>query len=140
MIIRKRQNEKISLKNAGYLFTSAISITVIVHFLVILKVIPFEMINGGRTLTYNDSVTTSVASIIILILLTIFVLISSSIIKVSQSNTTKIIVKIGSWILVVYFALMCVMQFLGTSFEVFFMSIICIISFLSILRIALEKR
>lgn len=131
---------KIRIKEAGFIFLGMMIVTIIVHLLVIMKVVPFEWVNGGRSLSYNSAMTTSISSIVILLVISAITLVSSTIIKVNLPKASKMIIKVSSWILVGYFAFTCILQFLGTNFELFFMSIVCIISFLSLLRIALEKR
>jgi hypothetical protein len=130
---------KIKVKTAGIIFLSMMALTIIVHLLVIIKILPYEWVNGGRTLSYNDAFNTAFVSIIILLIISLFIFISSTIVQVKLSKVLKIIMKIISWILVLYFGFSFVLQFLGTKFEIFFMSIVCFISLLSAVRIAIEK-
>lgn len=132
--------KKINVKTAGIVFISMMAVTIIVHLLVIIKMLPYEWVNGGRTLSYNEAFTTAVASIVILLIISLFTLVSSTILQVKLNRIPKLIVSIVSWILVLYYIFTCALQFLGTNFEIYFMSIVCIISLLSAFRIAIEKR
>jgi hypothetical protein len=130
---------KLKVKTAGLIFLSMMAVTIMVHILVIFKILPYELVNGGRTLSYNDALNTAVASIVILVVIGLFTLVSSTLVQIKLSKVFRIVMRIISWILVLYFGFSCVMQFLGTNFEMYFMSIVCLVSLLSALRIAIEK-
>jgi hypothetical protein len=132
--------KKIEAKTAGIIFLLMMAVTIIVHLLVIIKIIPYEWVNGGKINSYDETFSIAVLSIIILIIISLFTLISSTILNVKLSRIPKIILKIISWILVVYFAFIIILQFIGTNFEIFFMSIVCLVSFLCSVRIAINKR
>ncbi|AHF08422.1 hypothetical protein DESME_02330 [Desulfitobacterium metallireducens DSM 15288] len=64
---RKHHDKKMNLKIAGIISVMVALITIAIHTLVILKIMPFSWINGGRSETFEIAKQTSTISIIILI-------------------------------------------------------------------------
>ncbi len=119
--------KEVKIKRVGIIFSSLIILTIIVHLLVLIKVLPYEWVNGGRSLSYQEASITSATSIFVLIVIGLISLIASGNINVKLSRMSVLAVQVASWIFVVYFALTCIMQFLGTPFEKYFMSIVCLL-------------
>jgi hypothetical protein len=129
--------KRISLKTAGIISVVIALITIAIHTLVILKVMSFAWINGGRSETFEIAKQTSTISIMILIVIIFISLWACEIIHFTRFK------KLLSAILWIYFAYACIgiiLQFLGTPFERFFTSILCIINAIAAFRLAIEKR
>lgn len=130
--------QSINIKIAGYLAIFMVVITMISHALVILKVIPYTWINGGRSTSYEDQKKQSMVGMIVLIITIPFLLISSSIITINMNNIWCIIISAVLWILVLMLIISIIMQFLGTNFERYVMSIVAFTLLVCVLRIALQ--
>ena len=127
---------KINLKSAAYINITIISAVIIVHILILFQIIPFNWVSGGRLSTYELQRQVSILGIIIL-LFTIPINLWAS--KVILKNRLIILLKILLYILFVYFVISFFMQILGTLFEKIGMSILCLISSIMYLRLAIEK-
>jgi hypothetical protein len=114
----------------GYIFYLLV---IIVHILIIRKVIPYHLVNGGRSKSYTEQASISKMSIVISFLGILFL--SISLIKPSISLT--LIYSIIGFLLTLYWILGFVMQLLGTKFERYLMSIIVLLGILSHLSLAL---
>jgi len=55
----------ISRKNAGILAMVGLVCTIVIHIFVMLEVIPYQWINGGRSESLSDARVTSAMSIVI---------------------------------------------------------------------------
>jgi hypothetical protein len=126
---------KLSLKTAGYVNIIAIIITVITHLLIIFQVIPFTYLNGGRSLTIAGARQTSIISIFILALMIVV-----NIWALKRLKKYIPLLKIMLWVLFAYSIFGTVQQLLGTTFEKFCMSILCMINVIMYFRLAIEKR
>ncbi len=131
---------KTSLKSAGIIAVSMNSIAILVHILVILQVIPFTWISGGKVDSLVVAQQTSIVSSIILAVTILFHLVASGIIPLKFNKFFNILISIGLWINVLFFSLSFVLQLLGTIFEKTCMSVVVFILVLSIIRLAIEKR
>jgi hypothetical protein len=114
----------------GYIFYLLV---IIVHILIIRKIIPYHLVNGGRSKSYTEQASISKMSIVISFLGILFL--SISLIKPSISQT--LIYSIIGFLLTLYWILGFVMQLLGTKFERYLMSIIVLLGILSHLSLAL---
>ena len=129
--------KKINLKTAGIISVVIAMITITIHTLVILKVMPFTWINGGRSGTFEIAKQTSTISIIILIAGIFISLWACGIIR--YLKFTRVLTAI-LWISFAYNCIGIILQFLGTPFENLFTSILCIINAIVTYRLAIEKR
>lgn len=123
-------------KVAAYLNIAVIMIGIIVHLLVIFQLLPFSWINGGRSETLASAQQTSIISIVILIAM---ILINLWACKLFTIEKPKMILKVLLWILLVYSLFGVLQQLLGTPFEMFCMSILCIINVVMYFRLVSEK-
>ena len=113
-------------------------ITILIHLGVIIKVIPYTWINGGRSESYEFAVKTSISGILLIIVLTTIILIASDIIKIELNDVALKILNLLIWLIVVLSSLSLTLQFLGTPFEILFVSIIALVLLIMSLRIALK--
>lgn len=129
--------KRINLKTAGIVSVVIALITIMIHTLVLLKVMPFIWINGGRSATFEIAKQTSMISIIIL-LVSIFISLWAC--GIIHFKKFKKLLSAILWISFAYACIGTVLQFLGTPFERFFTSILCIINVVVTFRLAIEKR
>ena len=132
--------KKIGLKQAGLIFITMSITTIIVHLLVILNLMPYTWINGGRSASYEIARQTSINSIPYFVIQIALVLFVSGIIPVRWNSVVKKIISILLWIMVVYTCMGLIMQLFGTPFEKIVMSLVCAISIIAGIRLAIEKR
>ena len=129
--------KKINLKTAAYINIAIILLVIFCHLLIVFQIIPFSWVNGGRSLTFESQKQSSLISISILFLM---IPINVGAMKYFLNKFLNIILKILLYGLFIYFALSLIMQLFGTLFEKTVMSILCLISALMYLRLAIEKR
>jgi hypothetical protein len=106
---------------------------ILIHVFVITKVIPFNLINGGRSKSYEVQAKQSIMSIVILGLGIIYVLIGLIIPEFRRS----IFFMILSLVLALFWLLGTIMQLLGTKFERYYISWINALGVLSHIQLAL---
>lgn len=99
----------------GYLFYI---IVLIIHILIIAKIIPFNWINGGRSASYNDQLKISTVNIGITFIGFIYVYANQKFQNIQNNPFFRFL----KWALVPFWSFSLVLQFLGTSFEMFVMS------------------
>ena len=128
---------KIDLKVAAYLNVVAIMIAIIVHLLVIFQIMPFSWINGGRSETLAIAQRISIISIVVLTVMILINLWACALLPVEKYVK---ILKIVLWILFAYSIFGVLQQLLGTPFERFCMSTLCIINVVMYFRLVIEKR
>jgi hypothetical protein len=128
--------KNINLKLAAYINIVIALAVIILHIFIILQIIPFNWVSGGRLPTYEMQRQVSIISIIIL-LITIPINLWAS--KIILKNKLIVLLKIMLYILFAYFSISIFMQILGTLFEKIGMSILCIISSIMYFRLAIEK-
>ena len=104
-----------SIFKLGYLFYAIVLFT---HILIIAKVIPYNWINGGRSPSYNAQLQISMVNIGITFIGFFYVFANEKFQKL-QSNPLFRFLK---WALVPFWSFSLILQFLGTSFEMFVMS------------------
>lgn len=124
----------IDITLAGYLSVAMLSLVILGHALVILKVIPYTWINGGRSVSYEAQKKQSIIGIIALLANIAFFLVASNIISVDMGSMGNKIIDIILWILAILFMISTVMQLLGTKFERYVMSVIVLILLVCIFR------
>ncbi len=128
---------KINKRTAGIGIALTNSFIIVIELFVILKIMPFNIIGGGRAANYEAACITAIISIIILLIETMIVLVASEIIR---SNRFKRAIQVFLW---VYFASLC-LNILGnllgvTIFEKVVMTLACLINILFVLRLVLGK-
>jgi hypothetical protein len=128
------------LKKTGIVNVSAGLINIIVHVLVILKILPYQWVNGGRTESYEMACQISVASIVVMIVCILITMIASKIIPLKLNRFGGIALSVLLIAMLPLSLLGVVQQFLGTLFEKCVMSAVAAIGFCSAARIAIEKR
>jgi hypothetical protein len=106
---------------------------ILVHVFVISKVLPYHLINGGRSASYEVQVKQSIMSIVILGLGIVYVSIGFLIPQFKRS----IVFMILSFILALFWLLGTVMQLLGTKFERYYISWINLVGVISHVLLAL---
>lgn len=116
----------------GYLFYT---IVLLIHILIIAKVIPFDWINGGRSKSYDAQLQISISNLGIVFIGFLFVFANQKFQKLRISKIFRII----KWALVPFWGFSLVLQFLGTSFEIFIMSPIILLGIYVHFRLALLK-
>ncbi len=132
--------KKIGLKQAGLIYISMSIITIIVHLLVIFQIMPYTWTNGGRSATYEIARQTSINSIPYFVIGFPIILMACGIIPVKWNSITKKVLSLWLWIGVALASLGFIMQLLGTPFEKGIMSLVCAISVITGIRLAIEKR
>jgi hypothetical protein len=125
-------------KIAGMMFIIFNIITIIIETLIIFKILPYNIIGGGRLENYNSALRMAIISIIILGLEIIFIIVVQ---KYNRNAKTNLFIKIVLWII---FAILCV-NIIGnvlsnTLFEKIFMGIICLLQMLNIMRIIIDNK
>jgi len=136
-ILGETMIKKINLRTAGLISVVISLITIAIHTLVIFKVMPFTWINGGRSETFEIAKQTSTISIIILI---VGIFISFWACGIIHFKKFKKLLTAILWISFAYACIGIILQLIGTPFERFFTSILCIINAIATFRLAIEKR
>jgi hypothetical protein len=131
--------KRITLKQAGLIYISMNIVTIIVHLSVIFGLMPYTWINGGRSATYEIARQTSINSIPYFVIGLPIILIACEIIRVRWNSIVKKTFFILLWIVVAYTCLGLIMQLLGTPFEKSVMSVVCAVSIIMGIRLAIEK-
>ena len=131
---------KFDLKKAGYVSVSIGVINIIVHILVIIGVLPYLWVNGGRSESFSAAQSTSFSSIVITVISILITLIASQIIPVRLNRFWGIAISAFLIVTLPLSFIGIVSQFLGTLFEKCAMSIVTILGFCADTRIAFEKR
>jgi hypothetical protein len=129
--------QKIPFKVAISLFLILLSLVLIFHFLVILKIIPYNIVWAGKI--ENDAQMNLFESISILIN---FILLTAILVKgnILRLKINRIIIQVILYIFVVIFALNTVGNlFAKMSLETYIFAPLTFISAFLCLRIALEK-
>lgn len=131
---------KINLKKAGICSCLAGFINIVVHLLVIIQIIPYTWVNGGRTESLFAARELSTSSIILTLINILIALVASQIIPIKFNKFLGIALSIFLIITLPFSFVGIIQQFLGTMFEKNVMSVVTIIGFCSDTRIAIEKR
>lgn len=127
--------KNIDIKVAGYLAFTMLALIIMVHGLVILKILPYTWINGGRSISYELQRKQSIVGIIVLIITMLLLLVESNIIAIGIPGILFNVINVVLWITVVSLAVSVVMQLFGTTFEKYVMSIIAFILLVCVIRI-----
>lgn len=131
---------KFNLRKAGYCSITVGVINVILHILVIVSVLPYTWVNGGRTESFSQAQSISANSIIMTIINILIAALASQIIPVKFNRFWGIAISVFLIVTLPFGVIGIAEQFLGTIFEKCFTSILTIVGFCSDVRIAFEKR
>ena len=112
------------------------SLTILIHFLIISKSIPFTWVNGGRSESFAEQLPISIINTVISIIGVVFTLIVGRIKQYKYKPGITVI----CWFFVVLWSFGFVQQLFGTPFEKFVCSLVLLIGVISNLRMAIEKR
>ena len=120
-------------RTAGIIFIILNIIVIFIETLIILKLLPYNIIGGGRLENYLYIYVTTFTSIIILLIEILFIVIVQ---KYNNKRKTNIFIKITLWIIFSYLCINLIGNILSkTLFEKFFMGIICVIQLINIIII-----
>ncbi len=117
----------------GYVYYA---IALLTHVLILLRVIPYTWVNGGRSVSYEAQTQLSYVSMIIAAIGMIYIFLTDRI----KPMRYHIVFRIFTWIVTAYWTLGFFMQLLGTPFERFVMSIVLLLGVWVHARIALVKK
>lgn len=131
---------KFDLKKAGIVNVSAGLLNILVHIFVILNILPYQWVNGGRTESLEAACQISVNSIIACVVGILITLIASRIIPIKLNRYLGIALTVVLVVLLPLSFIGVVQQLLGTLFEKCVMSIVAAVGFCTAVRIAFEKR
>ena len=131
---------KFDLKKAGIVNVSAGLLNILVHIFVILNILPYQWVNGGRTESLEAACQISVNSIIACVVCILITLIASSIIPIKLNRYVGIALTVVLVVLLPLSFIGVIQQLLGTLFEKCVMSIVAAVGFCTAVRIAFEKR
>jgi len=125
-------------RTAGIIFIILNIIVIFIETLIILKLLPYNIIGGGRLENYLYIYVTTFTSIIILLIEILFIVIVQ---KYNNKRKTNIFIKITLWIIFSYLCINLVGNILSkTLFEKVFMGIICIVQIVNIIIIINENK
>jgi hypothetical protein len=125
-------------KLAGIIFITLNIIIIIIQTLIILRILPYNIIGGGRLENYNLTFSIAKISIIILVVEIIFIII---VLKYIRNKKRNILIKIGLWILFSLLFINLIGNILSkTLFEKIFMGIICVIQIINITIMMSENK
>lgn len=112
------------------------SLTILIHFLIISKSIPFTWVNGGRSESFAEQLPISVINIVISIIGAVFTLNVGRIKLYKYKRGITVI----CWVFVVLWSFGFIQQLFGTPFEKMVCSLVLLIGVISNLRMAIEKK
>ncbi len=129
--------KKIGLKTAATASVIIAVVTILIHLLVILQIIPYTWINGGRSASFEAASQASWVSIIILVIFIFIYLWAGRIIPITRFKRLFTVIL---WLMFAYACLGIIMQFLGTPFEKAVTGVLCILNAIATFRLAIKKR
>ena len=127
---------KISIETViklGYLYYAIVIVT---HVLILLRVIPYQWVNGGRSVSYEAQTQLSFVSMAIGVVGLLYSFFTQRI-KPLRYN---IVFRIFTILVTLYWGLGFFMQLLGTPFERFMLSLVVLFGVWIHARIALVKK
>ncbi|MEC1525896.1 hypothetical protein P9D43_28260 [Neobacillus niacini] len=124
------------MKTAVFMGIIFYSLTILIHFLIISKSIPFTWVNGGRSESFAEQLSISVINIVISIIGVVFTLIVGRIKLYKYKRGIAVI----CWFFVVLWSFGFIQQLFGTPFEKMVCSLVLLIGVISNLRMAIEKK
>lgn len=123
------------MKTAVFMGIIFYSLTILIHFLIISKSIPFTWVNGGRSESFAEQLPITVINIVISIIGVVFTLIVGRIKLYKYKRGITVI----CWFFVVLWSFGFIQQLFGTPFEKMVCSLVLLIGVISNLRMAIEK-
>ncbi|CRK84521.1 hypothetical protein [Neobacillus massiliamazoniensis] len=123
------------MKTAVFMGIIFYSLTILIHFLIISKSIPFTWVNGGRSESFAEQLPISVINIVISIIGVVFTLIVGRIKLYKYKRGITVI----CWFIVVLWSFGFIQQLFGTPFEKMVCSLVLLLGVISNLRMAIEK-
>ena len=123
------------MRTAVFLGIIFYSLTILIHFLIISKIIPFTWVNGGRSESFAEQLPISVINIVISIIGVVFTLIVGRMKLYKYKRGITVI----CWFFVVLWSFGFIQQLFGTPFEKMVVSLVLLIGVISNLRMAIEK-
>ncbi|MEH7226675.1 hypothetical protein V7112_22995 [Bacillus sp. JJ1566] len=123
------------MKTAVFMGIIFYTLTILIHFLIISKSIPFTWVNGGRSESFAEQLPISVINIVISIIGVVFTLIVG---RIKLFKYKRGITGI-CWFFVVLWSFGFIQQLFGTPFEKM-VSLVLLIGVISNLRMAIEKK
>lgn len=124
------------MKTAVFMGIIFYSFTLLIHFLIISKSIPFTWVNGGRSESFAEQLPITVINIVISIIGVVFTLIVGGI----KLYKYKRVITVICWFFVVLWSVGFIQQLFGTPFEKMVCSLVLLIGVISNLRMAIEKK
>lgn len=124
------------MKTAVFMGIIFYSLTILIHFLIISKSIPFTWVNGGRSESFAEQLPISVINMVISIIGVVFTLIVGRIKLYKYKREITVI----CWFFVVLWSFGFIQQLFGTPFEKMVCSLVLLIGVISNLRMAIEKK
>jgi hypothetical protein len=124
------------MKTAVFMGIIFYSMTILIHFLIISKSIPFTWVNGGRSESFAEQLPISVINIVISIIGVVFTLIVGRTERFKYKRGITVI----CWFFVVLWSFGFIQQLFGTPFEKMVCSLVLLIGVISNLRMAIEKK
>ncbi|MFE1244220.1 hypothetical protein ACFW35_08835 [Fictibacillus sp. NPDC058756] len=124
------------MKTAVFMGIIFYSLTILIHFLIISKSIPFIWVNGGRSESFAEQLPISVVNIVISIIGVVFTLIVGRIKLYKYKRGITVI----CWFFVILWSFGFIQQLFGTPFEKMVCSLVLLIGVISNLRMAIEKK
>ena len=124
------------MKTAVFMGIIFYSLTISIHTLIIIGIIPFSWVNGGRSESFATQLPISIINIIISIIGGVFTLIFGRNILYTYKRGITII----CWLFVVLWSFGFIQQLFGTPFEKMVCSLLLFLGVISNLRMAIEKR
>ncbi|MFD0048032.1 hypothetical protein ACFVHQ_01610 [Actinomycetes bacterium NPDC127524] len=124
------------MKTAVFMGSIFYFLTILIHFLIISKSIPYTWVNGGRSESFAEQLPISVINIVISIIGAVFTLIVGRIKLYKYKRGITVI----CWFFVVFWSFGFIQQLFGTTFEKMVCSLVLLIGVISNLRITIEKK
>ncbi|MGD6940675.1 hypothetical protein ACQCT6_01390 [Cytobacillus gottheilii] len=124
------------MKNAVIMGIIFYFLTILIHFLIISKSIPFTWVNGGRSESFAEQLPISVINTVVSIIGMVFIF---SVGKFKQYKYKRGITIIG-WFFVALWSFGFIQQLFGTPFERMVISLVLLLGVISHLRMAIEKK
>lgn len=134
------QIRRISLKKTGYISIILSVLNLFLHIAVLLQLLPYTWVNGGRTASFEAACQVSVASMVLTTMKVLFILFASQIIPVKINRFWGAAISFIMIIMLPFDIVGIIQQFLGTTFEKCVTSVITIAILITDFRIAIEKR
>ena len=125
---------KINIRTALFMGIIFYSLTILLHFLIINKIVPFTWVNGGRSESLAEQLPISFINIGISIIGVAFTLIVGRF----KLGKYKRGITVICWFFVVLWSFGFIQQLFGTPFEKMVCSVVLFIGVISNLRMAIE--